>query len=170
MWPALEITAYETAFVHADVESSCAGIFDCCRSVFLNQGKYTQDAADAGLPLPLIDQLAELADLRSGMFGASQQLRRAQRHFLGVIFLLDAIAATLLAQMFAQELVGAGMQDAHVQRVPLHPHGTPGPSWRQAVIGGFDFHTAVQMHHAFSVLVVDQPTVVFTGTSDGRFC
>jgi hypothetical protein len=64
-------------------QSSSAGIFDCCRSVFLHQGKHTQDAADAGLSLPLIDQLAELADLHSGMFGAPQELRRAQRHFLG---------------------------------------------------------------------------------------
>src|SRR6516164_8522531 len=98
----LEIAAHETVFADADVESSSTGIFDCCRSVFLHQGEHTQDAADAGLSLPLIDQLAEFADLRSGMFGAPQQLRRAQRHFLGVIFLLDAIAAALLAQMFAQ--------------------------------------------------------------------
>src|SRR5215470_14899738 len=152
MWAALEITAHETVFVDSDVHSSGTGIFDCRRSVFLNQRQHTQDAADAGLSLPLIDQLAELADLRSGMFGAPQQLRRAQRHFLGVIFFLDAIAAALLAQMLTQELVGAGMQDAHVQRTPLHLHGTPDPSWRQAVIGSLHFHAAVQMYHAFSVL------------------
>src|SRR5262252_4961200 len=145
MWAALEITAHETVFVHADIESSSAGIFDCCRSVFLHQGKHTQDAADTGLPLPLIDQLAELADLRSGMFGASQQLRRAERHFLGVILFLDAIPAAPLAHMFAERLFGERMQDAD---------GTPDPSWRQTVVSGFDFHAAVQMHHAFSELVV----------------
>src|SRR5215470_2349995 len=100
MWAALQITAHETVFVHANVESSSASIFDCCCSVFLHQRQHAQDAADTGLSLPLINQLAELADLRSGMFGAPQQLCRAQRHFLRVIFLFDAIAAALLAQMF----------------------------------------------------------------------
>jgi hypothetical protein len=31
-------------------------------------------------------------------------LRRAERHFLGVIFFLDAIATALRAQMFAKKL------------------------------------------------------------------
>ena len=62
--------------------------------------------------------------------------------------------AALLAQMLAKKLVGVWMQDAHVQRVPLHLHGTPDPSWWQAVVGSLDFHAAIQMHHAFSVLVV----------------
>src|SRR5215470_19751534 len=30
---------------------------------------------------------------------------------------------------------------------PIHP-------WRQAVVGGFDFYTTIQMHHPFSRLVV----------------
>src|SRR5262249_38628747 len=152
MWPTLEITTDETVFVNADVDSSSTGIFDSCRSVFLHQGKHTQNAADGCLSLPLIDQLAELADLRSGMFGAPQQLRRAQRHFLWVVFFLDAIATALLAQMFAKKLVSVRMQDAHVQRVPLHFHGTPDPSGRQAVVGSFHLHAAIQMHHAFSVI------------------
>ena len=99
-------------------------------------------------------QLAELADLGSGVFGAPQQLRRAQRHFLGVVFFLDAISAAFLAQVLAKKLVGVGMQDAHVQRIPLHLHGPPDPSWRQAVIGRLHLHATVQMNDAFSVLVV----------------
>src|SRR5215471_5052884 len=102
MRTALEITAYEAVFVDSDVESSSTGIFDCRRSVFLHQGKHAQDAADAGLSLSLIDQLAELASLDAGMCSAPQQLRCAQRHFLRVIFFLDAISAAFLAQMFAK--------------------------------------------------------------------
>src|SRR5215470_14841935 len=97
MRAAFEITAHETVFVYADVESSSAGIFDGRRSVFLHQGKHAQDAADAGFSLPLVDQLAELADLRSGVFGTPQQLSRAQRHFLRVVFFLDAVATAPLA-------------------------------------------------------------------------
>ena len=127
---------------------------NCRHTVFLHQGKHPQDAADTGLSLPVIQQLAELARLGAGMSSSPQQLRRAQRHFLGVIFFLDAISAALLTQMLAKKLVGVRMQDAHVQRIPLHFHRTPDPSRRQAVIGGFDFHTTIQMHYTFSVLVV----------------
>src|SRR4029077_4464700 len=102
----------------------------CCRSVFFYQGKHPQDAADAGLSLPVVQQLTELASLGTGMCSAPQELRCAQRHFLGVILFLDAVSATLLAQMLAEKLVGVRMQDAHVQRIPLHLHRTPDPSWR----------------------------------------
>src|SRR5262252_8326382 len=151
MGPALQIAAHEAVFVDSDVESSSTGIFDCRRSVFLHQGKHTQDAADAGLSLPVVQQLAELASLGACMCSPPQQLRRAQGHFLWVIFFLDAIAAALLAQMLAEKLVGVGMQDAHVQRVPLHLHGTPDPSWRQAVVGSFHLHATIEMDYAFSV-------------------
>src|SRR6516225_8399431 len=125
--------------MHPDIESSGTGVFDRGCPVFLDQGMHSQDAADAGLALLLIDQLAELADLGSRMFGATQQLRGAERHFLRVIFFLDAISASFLA---------------HVQLIPLHVHGTAHPSWRQTVIGRLDLHTTVQIDYAFSVFVV----------------
>jgi hypothetical protein len=106
--------------------------------------------------LPVIDQLAELADLGSGVFGPPQELHRAQRHFRGVIFLLDTVPAAFLAQVLAEELVGVRMQDPHVQCVPLHLHGPPDPPGWQAVIGRLDFDATVQMHHALSVLVVTE--------------
>src|SRR5258707_12889274 len=98
MRTALKITAHEAIFIHADVESGGAGVFDRRRSVFLDQGMPSQDAADASLCLPLIDQLGELAAPGSRIFGAPPELRRAQREFLGAVFLLDAIPAPFLAQ------------------------------------------------------------------------
>ena len=44
MRTALQITAYEAIFVHADVESGGAGVFDRRRSVFLDQGKHSLPA------------------------------------------------------------------------------------------------------------------------------
>src|ERR1700741_109130 len=154
MGATLEVTTHETIFDSADVESSRAGIFDCRRSIFLYQGKHSQDAADACLSLPVVQQLAELASLAACVCSAPQELRRTQRHFLWVIFFLDAISAALLTQMFAKKLVGVGMQDAYMQRVPLHLPGTSDPSWRQAVVGGFHFHATIEMNHAFPELVV----------------
>src|SRR5215472_10199344 len=103
----------------ADVHHGGAGIFDCRGSVFLHQRKHPEDAADTDLSLLLIDQLAELADGDSGMFGATQQLRRAERHFLRVIFFLDAISTSFLAEMLTKKLTRVRMQDAHVQLIPL---------------------------------------------------
>src|SRR6516225_12395244 len=137
MWvrTAFEIAAHEAVFMDAEIDRGGAGIFDCRGSVFLHQGKHPEDAADGDLSLLLIDQLAELSDGSSRMFGATQQLRGAERHFLRVVFFLDAISATFLAEMLTKKLARVGMQDAHVQLIPLHVHGTAHPSWRQTVIG-----------------------------------
>jgi hypothetical protein len=149
-----EIAAHEAVFMNADVEGHHTGIFDRRHTVFLHQGKHPKDAANAHLSLLLVDQLAELADGDSRMFGATQQLRGAERHLLGVIFFLDAISATFLAQLLPKKLACVRMQDAHVQLIPLHFDQPPDPFRRQAVIGGLHFHATVQMHHPFSVLVI----------------
>ena len=85
-------------------------VFDRGHTVFLHQGKRPRMPADADLSLLLVDQLAELADGGSRMFGATQQLRCAERHFLGVIFFLDAISTTFLAQMLTKKLARVQMQ------------------------------------------------------------
>ena len=54
-----------------------------------------------------------------------RQLRRAQRHFLWVVFFLDAVSAAPLPQMFAKKLLAVRIEDAHAQPVPLHPADTP---------------------------------------------
>src|SRR5580700_2005159 len=154
MWPALEITTHETVFTHADVDSRTAGVFHRCRSIFLHERKHAQDAADACFSLPVVQQLAELARLGACMCSPTQELRGAERHFLWVVFFLDAISAALLTQVLAKKLVGVRVQDAHVQRIPLHLHGTSDPSRWQAIVGGFYFYAAIQMYHAVSVLVV----------------
>src|SRR5208282_1537823 len=46
------------------------------------------------------------------------------------------------------------MQDAHVQRIPLHFDASSDPPRGQAVIGCFDLHAAIQMYDALTVLVV----------------
>src|SRR5215831_11161590 len=138
----------------AEIDRGGAGIFDCRGSVFLHQGKHPEDAADADLSLLLVDQLAELADGSSRMFGATQQLRCAEWHFLWVVFFLDAISTTFLAEMLTKKLARVRMQDAHVQLIPLHFDQPPDPSWWQAVVGGLHFDATIQMHHAFSVLVI----------------
>ena len=100
--------------MHTDVESGGTGVFDRRRPVFLDQGEHSQDAANTGLCLLLIDQLTELADPGSGVFGPSQELCCTQRHFLGAVLVREAISTAFLVQVLTKKLVGVRMQNAHV--------------------------------------------------------
>src|SRR5437870_5677429 len=56
--------------------------------------------------------------------------------------------------MLPQQQTVFGVEDANVEFVPLHSDQASDPAWGQAVVGGFDFDTTVQMHHPLAVLVV----------------
>ena len=64
------------------------------------------------------------------------------------------MAATLAAQMLAQQLAGAGIKQTHEHRIPLHMHLTADPAWRRSVIGRFNLDATIQMNRAHSILVV----------------
>src|ERR1019366_522393 len=97
--------------------------------------------------------VAERADVRSGTTGSPQQLGSAQWCSLGVVLFFNAIPAALLAHVFAEQLPGLGIEQANVQLIPLHSKHTTDPARRRAVVGGFDFDAAIQMHDALAVLV-----------------
>ena len=59
-----------------------------------------------------------------------------------------------LAQVLAQQLAGLRIEQADVLTIPLHLHAPADPARRRAVVGGFDFHAAVQMNRALAVLVI----------------
>ena len=64
------------------------------------------------------------------------------------------MTAARLAQVLAQQLAGAGVQQPHMPDIPLHADAPADPARRRAVVGRFDFHAAVQVHRAFAVLVI----------------
>ena len=82
--------------------------------VFLGQGEDAQDTPNARLALSLIDGHRQYADLFPSVARSMQQLRGTERHFLWVVFALDAIPAAFLANVLAEKLTRAGMQDAYV--------------------------------------------------------
>src|SRR5438445_11688855 len=100
--------------MHTDVESGGTSVFDRRRPVFLDQGKHSQDAANTGLCLLLIDQLTELADPGSGVFGPSHELCCTQRHLLGAVLGREAIATALLVRVVTRTLGSSWMRNAHV--------------------------------------------------------
>src|SRR5213594_1439330 len=64
--------------------------------------------------------------------------------------------AAFLADMLAQKLVGFGIENADVKRIPLNVDKLSNPARWHAVVGGFDFDTAIQMNGAFAVLVITE--------------
>ena len=41
-----------------------------------------------------------------------------------------------------------------MQRIPLHLDAPSDPTRRRAIVGGIDFHAAIQMHRALAILVI----------------
>jgi hypothetical protein len=62
--------------------------------------------------------------------------------------------AARLPHMLAQQLTVARIEQAHKTFIPLHLDRTPDPAWRCTVVGGFDFHAAVQMNTPLAELIV----------------
>ena len=58
------------------------------------------------------------------------------------------------ADMLAQELPGLGIEQPHVQVVPLHVQATADPAGGCAVIGRLDFDAAIEMHRALAESVI----------------
>src|SRR5579862_7350468 len=85
-----------------------------------------------------------------------QELLGAEWCSFRVILRLDAKAAALLANMLAQQLAGARIEQAHKDVIPLHVDQAADPAWWRSVVGRFDFYTAVQMHGAMAVLVITE--------------
>ena len=66
----------------------------------------------------------------TGLGGAGQQLHGAERSFLGAILVVDPVVAGELAQVFAQELIILGIEDTHMQSIPLDFDLSADPAWR----------------------------------------
>src|SRR5215468_11500621 len=52
--------------------------------------------------------------------------------------------------------MGSRIKNADVERIPLDVDELSNPAWWNAVIGGFHFDAAIQMHGPFAVLVVTE--------------
>src|SRR2546425_1317508 len=104
----------------------------------------------------VMDLFTESADVNSGTIRTRQQLRRCKRRLLWIVFRTDAMPAALLPDMLAQKLVGSGIENADVKRIPLNVDEFSDPTRRNAVVGGLDFDTPIQMNGAFAVLVVSE--------------
>jgi len=115
----LQIAAHEAVFVDTQFERRRAGFLDGRKAKLFGQSKHTQHAAHAQFSLFAMNRLAERAGVTAGALSSRQQLPGRERGSLRIILIVDAVAAALLAAVLAQELAGAGIEQADVEVIPL---------------------------------------------------
>ena len=120
----------------------------------LGQLENALDAAHSEFALTSMDGVADRADVGSGLVRPRQQLKQRRRRTTRTIRIADAMPATLAAQMLAQQLAGARIEQTHEHRVPLHMDLPPDPARRRSVVSRFNLDAAIQMHRALAILVV----------------
>jgi len=98
--------------------------------------------------------VADCADIGSGLVGTCQQLKQRWRCTAWAICIADTMPATLAAQMLAQQLTAAWIEQPHEHRVPLHVDLPPDPARRRSVISRFNLDATIDMHRPLAILVV----------------
>src|SRR2546422_2230131 len=152
--PALEITADEAVFVDAEFQCGGTGILNGSDAELLCKRQHAENATNASFSLMTMDRVAECADVRSGAGGTRQQLSRRERRLLGIVFRVNAMPAALLPDVLAQKLMCFRIENADVKRIPLDLNELSNPTRRNAVVGRVYLDTSIQMHGAFTVLVI----------------
>ena len=151
---AVEVAFQEAVGGHAEFERAGSGVFDDGGPVLLDEGEDAEDASDAGGALMPVDVVADGGDGGAGPLGGGEQGEGLRRGASGPVVVGDAMPAALCAQVLAQQLAGARVEEADVDVVPLNVDAASDPSGRRRVVGRGDLDATVQMHTAAAVLVV----------------
>ena len=122
--------------------------------MLLGKREHAEHTADTRGAFVLMDVLADRADMCTGSLRAGQQRNRARRSAGRSVVVVQAMPAARGAQMLAQELPGLRRKQADVQIIPLHVDALADPAGRRAVVCGFDFNAAIEVHGAFAVPVI----------------
>src|SRR4030095_5849756 len=117
-----EKPAHEAVLRDAHLERRGARVLDDVLAVLLGEGEDAEDLADSGLAVAVMDRLTERADVVAGDSGPGEELGCALRRLRRPVLVLDAMMASRLAQVLAQELAGLRVEDANAPAVPLDVH------------------------------------------------
>src|SRR5215471_7559289 len=141
----LEVMLDEAALVYPHLESQSTGFVHRCGAEFFRPCEHALDAANRDRTLALMKGTTEGANVRAGLLASPQQLMHVEGSAWRAIPLIEAMLAALLTEMLTHELSGVGIEDTNEYAIPLHFHGAPDPTGGCAVVGGIDFHAAVQV-------------------------
>ncbi len=117
---AFQIAAHEVVFAGAGFQRGGAGSSVDATPYFLARTSTPRMRRTATSPMLAMHGLAQRADVRSGFSARRSSCCVPSGVRRGTIFVLDAMAAALLAQVLAQQLAGEGIEQAHVRGIPLH--------------------------------------------------
>src|SRR5262249_10516145 len=151
---ALDVFADEAIRGDADVERDLRGVIDDRDAVLLCQGEDAEDLADPMRAAVRVEMATEDTDRRAGRRRPAEQRERGRRSARRLITDVEAMPAARGAQMLAQELAGRRIDQADVQRVPLHVEPMADPARRRAVESRLDLHAAIEMDRALAKLVI----------------
>src|SRR5437016_10082963 len=136
LWAAFQKAADKAVFVDPQLQGCSAGILNGSNAEFLGEGEHSKDAADADFALLAMEGVAERTDLGSRARGSRQQLHGGDGNFLRTIAAMKTMAASLLPDMLADKLMGFGIDNADMKRIPLNIHLRSNPgrrTWRDTV-------------------------------------
>ena len=150
----LEVAADEAVGRGAALQRRGARVVDDGGAVLLDQGEDPEDPPDAGDAVAAVDRLAQRADPGAGAGGPGQERDGGRRRAARLIRWRDGIAAGALRPVFAEELAGAGVEQAHLAAVPLDGDRPTDPPRRRGVVGAIDLDAAVEVDSARAVAVV----------------
>src|SRR5207302_423036 len=130
-----------------------AGIIDGRSPVLSREREHAEDSAYAVLLLPGVDLLGETSNVLARALGTQEQSLRAARHPRRPIFVLGAVVARPMPQVFAQQDSALRIEDPHLEVIPLHPDQSADVPGRYGVVGAGDFDVPIEVHGAIAVLV-----------------
>ena len=152
--PAVEVAADEAIGGEPAFEGGGGGLLDDGGTVLPGEGEDAEDAADAAGAVVAVDVVADGGDGGAGALGGGEQGEGLARGAGGSVGVGDAMPAPWRAEVLAEELAGARVEQSDLGTVPLHVDAAADPAGRRAVVGGCDLDAAVEMHGAAAVFVV----------------
>jgi len=151
---AFEVAPQKAVRRRARFEREVRGVFRECGPVFPRERQDAENAARREHALGAVDGVAHGADGCPRPARDVEERQCFRRRARGAIGVRDAMMPTARAEVFAQQLPGARVEDAHVEVVPLHGHALTDPAGWHAVIRGLDFHAAIEVDAPHAVAVV----------------
>ena len=150
----LERATHDAIGQDLHLEGDAAGALDRPGPVRLDEGEHAEEATHPDLPLQAVDGLAHDADRRPGGRRACEQPDGARGRRRGTILVPHPVVALLLAQVLTQQCARHGLQDAHVERVPLDSEPSSDVARREMVVRPGHFDRPIEMDGAMAELVV----------------
>ena len=132
--PAVEVAAQEPVGGEPDFQGGGGGLFDDGGTVLPGEREDAEDAADADGAVVAVDVVTDGGDGGAGALGGGEQGEGLGRGAGGPVRVRDAVPAAWRAQVLAEELSGARVEQPDLGAVPLDVDAATDPAgWRTVV-------------------------------------